>query len=207
VTPESYGSGTDREELGSSPVTSKSAERWGADEAVTNLYAAHYRALVRLATLLLHDVAAAEDVVQDAFVGMHRAWRRLRSPDAALGYLRQSVVNGARSALRKRGTATKYLAGQALPATAASAEHGALDRLDYAAVTAALRKLPDRQREALVLRYYGDLSEAQIAAAMGISQGAVKSHASRGMAALRTALADTVTGHDSSDTTGTEQGS
>jgi RNA polymerase sigma factor (sigma-70 family) len=71
---------------------------------------------------------------------------------------------------------------------AASAEYGALTQLDRSAVVEALKALPQRQREALVLRYYGDLSEAQIAEAMGISQGAVKSHASRGMAALRQTL-------------------
>jgi RNA polymerase sigma factor (sigma-70 family) len=69
-----------------------------------------------------------------------------------------------------------------------SAEHGALVLLERHAVVAALRGLPDRQREAIVLRYYADLSEAEIAAAMGISRGAVKSHTSRGMSALRTTL-------------------
>jgi RNA polymerase sigma-70 factor (sigma-E family) len=163
-------------------------ETWAADEAVTRLYTAHYRGLVRLSTLLLGETASAEEVVQDAFVAMHRSWRRLRDTDKALAYLRRTVVNSSRSRLRHRRVADRYLATQAGPATAPSAEHGALDRLDYAAVVAALRELPSRQRETLVLRYYGDLSEADIATAMGISRGAVKSHASRGMAALRTTL-------------------
>jgi len=163
------------------------AERaWAADEAVTQLYAAHYRSLVRLGALLLRDTAVAEEVVQDAFVAMHGAWRRLQDPDRALAYLRQSVVNGARSALRRREVATR-LAPRPAPHEA-SAEHGALVALEHAEVLAALRTLPDRQREVLVLRYYVDLSEADIAEALGISRGAVKSHASRGMAALRTAL-------------------
>lgn len=166
-------------------------EHWDADDAVTQLYAAHYRSLVRLAALLLRDTGAAEEVVQDAFVAMHGRWRRLRDPDKALAYLRQSVVNGARSTLRHRGVVQRYLPRQAMPEFAASAEHGAMDRLDHDAVVTALRLLPPRQREALVLRYYGDLSEADIAAAMGISRGAVKSHASRGMAALRTTLETT----------------
>ncbi|MGH8866804.1 MAG: SigE family RNA polymerase sigma factor [Actinomycetes bacterium] len=159
---------------------------WDADEAVTSLYAAHYRSLVRLATLLLRDQSSAEEVVQDAFVGMHGAWRRLRDPDKALAYLRQSVVNRARSALRHRGVTQKY-APAPMP-DAPSAEHGALGLLEQQQVAAALRTLPTRQREVLVLRYYADLSEADIAEAMGISRGAVKSHASRGMAALRTSM-------------------
>ena len=163
------------------PVTA-----WAADDAVTHLYAAHYRSLVRLAALLLRDVAVAEEVVQDAFVAMHGAWRRLDDPDRALAYLRQSVVNGSRSALRRREVADRLT--PAAPPDAASAEHGALLALEHAEVLAALRSLPQRQREVLVLRYYVDLAEVDIADALGISRGAVKSHASRGMAALRTAL-------------------
>lgn len=160
-----------------------------ADSAVTALYAAHYRSLVRLAALLVDDVGSAEEVVQDAFVRMHGSWRRLRDPEAAVGYLRTTVVNLARSRLRHRQVVRKH-APKPMP-DAASAEHGALERLEHDRVVAALRGLPGRQRECLVLRYYGDLSEAQIAEAMGISAGAVKSHASRGMAALRAALEGT----------------
>lgn len=159
---------------------------WAPDEAVTHLYAAHYRSLVRLAALLLRDTAVAEEVTQDAFVSLHRSWRRLTDPDRALAYLRQSVVNGARSALRRRAVADRLAAPAA--ADAASAEQGALLALEHQEVLAALRSLPQRQREVLVLRYYVDLAEADIAEALGISRGAVKSHASRGMAALRTAL-------------------
>jgi RNA polymerase sigma-70 factor (sigma-E family) len=164
------------------------AREWDADEAVTQLYSAHYRSLVRLAALMLHDVAVAEEVVQDAFVAMHSKWRKLRDPDKALAYLRQSVANGSRSVLRRRKVADRHLARQSLPSTAASAEHGAMSTFEYDEVLAALRLLPERQRETLVLRYYSDLSEADIATTMGISRGAVKSHASRGMAALRTSL-------------------
>jgi RNA polymerase sigma-70 factor (sigma-E family) len=162
---------------------------WDADQAVTQLYSAHYRPLVRLATLLVRDHATAEEVVQDAFVAMHGAWRRLRDPNKALSYLRQSVVNRARSVLRHRAVVEKH-APKALP-DAPSAEHGALGELERAAVIAAIRRLPTRQREAIVLRYYGDLSEAQIADAMGISRGAVKSHTARGIAALRSVLEQT----------------
>ncbi|MEY9213325.1 RNA polymerase sigma-70 factor (sigma-E family) [Thermobifida halotolerans] len=162
---------------------------WDADQAVTQLYSAHYRPLVRLAALLVRDVATAEEVVQDAFVAMHGAWRRLRDPNKALSYLRQSVVNKARSVLRHRAVVEKH-APKALP-DAPSAEHGALGELERAEVVNALRALPTRQREAIVLRYYGDLSEAQIADAMGISRGAVKSHTARGISTLRKLLEQT----------------
>jgi RNA polymerase sigma-70 factor (sigma-E family) len=168
------------------PVVSREAPPLGADEAVTALCVAHYRGLVRLAAMLLDDVGAAEEVVQDAYVRMHGSWRRIRDPQAAVGYLRTTVLNLARSRLRHRQVTRKH-ASAPLP-DAPSAEQGALDRLEQDRVVGALRRLPLRQRECLVLRYYGDLSEAQIAAAMGISTGAVKSHASRGMAALRAAL-------------------
>jgi RNA polymerase sigma-70 factor (sigma-E family) len=159
---------------------------WDADMAVTALYSAHFRSLVRLAVLLVRDTATAEEVVQDAFVAIHGAWRRLRDPDKALAYLRQSVVNRSRSVLRHRAVVEKY-APKGLP-DAPSAEHGAIGEFERSAVIEALRALPSRQREALVLRYYGDLSEAEIAHAMGISKGAVKSHTARGMAALRSVL-------------------
>ena len=161
---------------------------WTADEAVTRLFSAHYRQLVRLAALLLADRAVAEELVQDAYVQLHQRWGKLRDPHKALGYLRTSVVNGARSAQRRRGVADRYAAGQPPLASAPSAELGALGALGRAEVVAALRALPLRQREVLVLRYYLDLSETEIADTIGISRGAVKSHASRGIAALRTTL-------------------
>ena len=159
---------------------------WSADRAVIELYSQHYRALVRLAALLVRDTPTAEEVVQDSFVAMSGGWQRLRDTEKALAYLRQAVVNRSRSVLRHRTVVDKNL--QKAPPDMPSAEHGALVLLERSAVVAALRGLPDRQREALVLRYYADLSEAEIATAMGISRGAVKSHTARGMSALRTAL-------------------
>ncbi len=159
---------------------------WDAARAVTAIYTTHYRSLVRLAVLLVRDVATAEEVVQDSFIAMHGAWRRLRDTEKALSYLRQSVVNRSRSVLRHRMVVDKNAPKPApdMP----SAEQGALSLLERSAVIAALRTLPPRQREALVLKFYGDLSEAQIATAMGISRGAVKSHTARGVAALRVVL-------------------
>jgi RNA polymerase sigma-70 factor (sigma-E family) len=157
-----------------------------ADNLVTVLYTEQYRALVRLALLLVHDVQTAEEVVQDAFVAMHTGWRRLRDTEKALSYLRQAVVNKSRSVLRHR-TVVDRNAPKPAP-DEPSAEQGAIALLERSAVIAALRELPDRQREAIVLRYYADLSEAQIAEAMGISRGAVKSHTARGMSSLRASL-------------------
>jgi RNA polymerase sigma-70 factor (sigma-E family) len=166
--------------LGSVPA------EWDADRAMTEIYDTSYRSLVRLSALLVRDIGTAEEVVQDAFVAMHTAWQRLRDNEKALSYLRQSVVNRSRSVLRHRVVVDKNAPKPApdMP----SAEHGALAQLERAAVIAALRSLPARQREALVLRYYLDLSEAQIAEAMGISPGAVKSHTARAIAALRAVL-------------------
>ncbi len=164
---------------------------WDADAAVGALYAAHWRQLVRLSVLLVRDLGTAEEVVQDAFVAMHGRWHRLRDPDKALAYLRQSVVNRSRSVLRHRGVVNRHLAREAaapLP-TQPGADQAALAAEQRGAVLDALADLPRRQREVLALRYYLDLSEAEIATTLGISKGAVKSHASRGVAALRTRLA------------------
>ena len=149
---------------------------------LVELYRTHYRSLVRLAALLLDDVGASEEVVQDAYIRMHGAWRRIKDPEKALPYLRTTVVNLSRSRMRRRQVAEKH-APRPMP-DAPSAEYGAITAAEREAVVAALKQLPVKQREAIVLRFYGDLTEAEIAAAMGVSQGAVKSHLHRGKAAL-----------------------
>nr|WP_179503993.1 SigE family RNA polymerase sigma factor [Nocardioides daedukensis] len=166
-----------------------------ADAAVEELYAAHWRSLVRLSVLLVRDQGTAEEVVQDAFVAMHGRWRRLREPDKALAYLRQAVVNRSRSVLRHRKVVERHIEREAGASAADStritepgADHGVLAGERRTAVLDALAGLSARQREVMVLRYYLDLSEAQIAEAIGISRGAVKSHASRGAEALRRQL-------------------
>jgi RNA polymerase sigma-70 factor (sigma-E family) len=156
------------------------------DAAITALFGAHYRPLVRLAVLLVHDVATAEEVVQDSFVALHSGLHRLRDNEKALAYLRTAVVNRSRSVLRHRVVVDRNAPKP--PPDMPSAEHGALALLERSAVVSALRKLPVRQREVVVLRFYGDLSEAQIASTMGITRGAVKSHTSRAMSALRSVL-------------------
>ena len=153
-------------------------------EVLAELFSQNYVALVRLAVVLLQDLTAAEEVVQDAFVAMHG--RRLRDPDKALAYLRRAVVYGSRSALRHR-TVENRNPPQPLPDTP-SAGHGATVHPEMPVIATALGTLPKRQREAVLLRYYVELSETETAAAMGISEGAAKSHAHRGMAALRQRL-------------------
>ena len=142
---------------------------WDADRAVTALYSTHYRSLVRLSALLLRDVATAEEVVQDSFVAMHDGWRRLRDSEKALSYLRQSVVNRSRSVLRHRVVVDRNAPKP--PPDMPSAEQGAFAQLERSAVVTALRTLPARQREALVLRYYGDLVGGADSDGHGYQQG------------------------------------
>jgi RNA polymerase sigma-70 factor (sigma-E family) len=151
-----------------------------------DLYRQHRMRLVRLAILLVDEAATAEDVVQEAFTGLHRHWSGLRDEAAALGYLRTAVVNGSRSVLRRRKTARGYVPPH--QANARSAESLAMLTTEHHAVVVALGQLPPRQREVLVLRYYGGMSEAEIAAATGVSRGTVKSSASRALDALQRIL-------------------
>jgi RNA polymerase sigma-70 factor (sigma-E family) len=154
---------------------------------VPSLYQSHWRYLVRLAVLLVDDAASAEDVVQDAFVALHRKADALRDPDAALAYLRTSVLNLSRSVIRRRQVARKHLK-VAEPEAGPAADHDVLLRDEHRAALAAVRALPRRQSEVLVLRYWGGLSEREIAESLGISAGSVKSAASRGMATLQQRL-------------------
>jgi RNA polymerase sigma-70 factor (sigma-E family) len=154
-----------------------------------DLYRRHRMRFVRLAILLVDDPATAEDVVQEAFAGLHRHWQGLRDAAAALAYLRTAVVNGSRSVLRRRRTAREYVPPHTV--NARSAESLAMLTAEHQAVVSALTQLPDRQREVLVLRYYGGLSEAEIAEATGISRGTVKSTASRGLDALQRLIGGT----------------
>lgn len=163
---------------------------WDADTAIEQLYAAHWRQLVRLSVLLVRDVGLAEEIVQDVFVATHGRWSKLRDPDKAVAYLRQGVVNRSRSALRHRGVVERHLASAPPPGHEPAADEEALQTARRRVVLNALATLPQRQREVVALRYYLDLSESDIATALGISRGSVKSHASRGLAALRPLLED-----------------
>ncbi|WP_167880599.1 sigma-70 family RNA polymerase sigma factor [Nocardioides guangzhouensis] len=154
-------------------------------DAVSLLYRSQHRRLVGLAALLVDDRATAEDVVQDAFVGLCRNWRRLRDPAAATGYLNRAVVNGGRDRLRRgRASATGRLRMVPRPEGRASAEHDAVERDVQDRLWRAVTRLPLRQRQVLVLRYYLDQTEAEIADILQVSHGSVKRHASRGLEAL-----------------------
>jgi RNA polymerase sigma-70 factor (sigma-E family) len=158
-----------------------------AQDGIADLFHARHLELVRLATLLVGDRATAEDVVQDVFVKACGHWQRLTENGLAVSYFRTAVVNACRSVHRRRGIALRFGRG----ADAAlwsepepSAESAVLLTEDRRRVLRALGRLPSRQREALVLRYYQRLTEAEIAEAMGISRGTVKSTLSRGLDAL-----------------------
>ncbi|MEV4615794.1 SigE family RNA polymerase sigma factor [Kitasatospora sp. NPDC049258] len=155
-------------------------------DQLTETYRAHYRSLLRLAALLLDDLSSCEDVVQEAFIRVHAARRRVREPEKTLAYLRQTVVNLSRSTLRRRILGMRLLP-KPMP-DMASAEEGAYDALERDRLRAALRGLQRRQREVLVLRYYADLTEAQAAEVLGISVGSVKAYGSRGLTALRVVM-------------------
>lgn len=152
---------------------------------VAELFAAHHRRLVGLAALLVDDRQTAEDVVQDAFAALHHHWGRLRDPNAAVGYLNRTVVNGSRDVLR-RGRRVERENLRLVPRAEeqGSAEQEVVARGDADHMWASVTALPMRQRQVLVLRYYLEQSEADIAETLGISRGSVKQHASRGLAAL-----------------------
>jgi RNA polymerase sigma-70 factor (sigma-E family) len=151
--------------------------------AVTMLFHLHYRRLVSLAGLLVDDRGTAEEVVQDAFESLYRRWGSLRDMSSALAYLDRSVVYGSRSRIRRRYTERSFQLPEA--GTAPSAESAGVEHRQRDDLFAAVQQLPQRQREVIVLRYYLDLSEDQIAGWLGVSSGSVKKHASRATAALQ----------------------
>jgi RNA polymerase sigma factor (sigma-70 family) len=164
-------------------------QRADAEAAVTDLYRLHAAGLVRLGVVMVGDRAAAEDIVQDAFCGLYRRFGSLTQPDKALQYVRSCVINGCRSELRARQRNARRAVGGLL-ATVASAEYDVLVGEEHREVLAALRRLPDRQRETLVLRYFLELPDAEIARSMSISQVTVRSTTSRALAALARILGE-----------------
>lgn len=165
-----------------------------AGDPLATLHRAEYAPLVRLATVVLGDAGLAEQVVQDAFVKLALRWRGLRGLDNPVAYLRSVVLNGCRSALRHQRVrdrhGTRLIATGGRPAAGGGPEAVVLAGERHDEVVAALRRLPLRQREALVLRFYLDLPEAEMAATMGVAPGSVKTHLHRGLAALAALLED-----------------
>jgi len=154
-----------------------------ARQQVSALFEAHALGLVKLAKVMLGDQSIAEDVVQDAFAGVYRRWASLQDRDKALGYLRNSVLNGCRTAHRSRTRRDRALLLADVHGIV-SAEESALVGEANREVLAALRALPARQREAVVLRHYLGLTEEQAAQAMKVARGTVKSATSRGLSTL-----------------------
>ena len=151
-------------------------------QQITALYQAHALGFVRLAFVMTGDRPTAEDLVQDAFLGLHRRWDALADPGKALSYVRSCVLNGCREIYRVRYRTAKFRLEP--PEDIESAEDIAILGEANRAVLAAIRRLPARQREAVVLRYYLDMTEEQTARAMGVSRGTVKSATSRAVAAV-----------------------
>ena len=186
------------EELGGAAALSWTDSGWpeargkpaadSAAAAVAALYQHHAVGLIRLAYLMLGDRAGAEDAVQDAFCGLYRHWDRLADRDRALAYVRSSVLNGCRSALRRRTTGRRLLTAYQPPT--ASAEAAVLGLEERQEVMRAVRRLPERQREALVLRFYLDLPEREIARLMGLQPSSVRSATARALKALGHALGE-----------------
>ncbi|MGV9701478.1 SigE family RNA polymerase sigma factor [Streptomyces sp. NPDC003483] len=161
----------------------------GEDDAPTlaDLYRTRRLDMVRLATFLVDDLHTAEDVVQDAFAAVcRRHGERLDDLQDAHAYLHTAVVNAARSVLRRRRTARTYTPPHQGPG--APVDEPLLLAEEHRQVLDALARLTARQREVLVLRYWSDLTEAQIADTLGISRGTVKSTASRALATLEKLL-------------------
>ena len=157
-----------------------------AGDAVVELYREHGAWLLGLLEVFVGDRATAEDLAQEAFLRTYRAWGRIGDHDRAVGYLRATALNLARSGFRRRLVALKHRTGPARDA--AGADEAVVLRDEQREVIDALRGLPDRQRECLVLRFYGELSEAEIADSLGISTNTVKTHTRRGLAALEVTL-------------------
>ncbi|AXE84926.1 RNA polymerase sigma-E factor [Streptomyces sp. Go-475] len=155
------------------------------EAGVAHLFELHYSSMLRLAVLLGAD--DPENVVAEAYYQIYRKWRRLRDVAAAEAYLRSTVCNLTRMRIRHLQVARRHEENPP-DETVASAEHAALLREDQRVLIDALQQLPPRQREALVLRHWLGLKESEIAAAMGISGGSVKTHTARGIAALTQAM-------------------
>ena len=167
------------------PAWAGRAAAGSAETAVEALYRAQAVGLIRLAYVMLGDRPSAEDVVQDAFCGLYRHWDRLAEQGGALYYVRASVLNGCRTVLRRRALGRRLATYQP---PAVSAEAAALTTEERREVMRAVRQLPGRQREALVLRFYLDLPDQEIARIMGVRPGTVRSAAHRALKALGQSL-------------------
>ncbi len=169
-------------------IEAGSTDARAADDLVEELFAAEGRSLVRLARIFCEDRDAAEDLVQEAFIRLHRSAGSIRDVSRAPAFLRSIVINLARDHNRRGLMSLRHQGAMRRPEASPSFEDDAIAEADHETLNA-LRTLPDRQRACLVLRYYLDLSERDIADTLGISKNSVKTHARRGLAALEAQLA------------------
>ncbi len=158
------------------------------DALVADLYEREGVPLLRLARLFTDDRTAAEDIVQEAFIRLHRSAHRINDPAKAAPYMRSIVLNLARDHNRRGMMSLRHQGSLTTGGRVPTPEDRIVRGEDQGEVVEALRDLPGRQRDCLVLRYYLDLSEAEIAETLRISRNSVKTHCRRGMASLKTRL-------------------
>lgn len=151
------------------------------------LYQRYFLELGRIAFLLTRDLQEAEDIVSDVFLRVAEKYN-VQDLEDPLAFLRAAVVNRSRSVLRHRVVQDKAAPKLLQLDPGDNTSEAAINNADIGLVMRALRQLPIRQREAVVLRYYVDLNERETAETMGIKTGSVKSHAARGIATLRRVL-------------------
>ena len=158
------------------------------DALVADLFATEGRSLVRLARMFCDDDAAAEDLVQEAFIRLHRSARTIRDLDRAPAFLRSIVINLARDHNRRGLMSLRHRASAHVPEVVRGLDDDAVASEGDRAVLAAVRMLPDRQRACVVLRYYLQYSESETGETLGISKNSVKTHCRRALATLGTLL-------------------
>jgi RNA polymerase sigma factor (sigma-70 family) len=158
-----------------------------AADRLTDVYLANYYPLIRLAALLVDGVAACEEIVQEAYVRVYSRRPKLRDETRALGYLQQAVLCLSRSSPRRARTSRTHT--DRASTAAAGADARAVEHIEQAAVVQAFRRLPRRRREVLALRFYAELSEAQVAGALQLSVGSVRTHSTQGLDRLAREMA------------------
>jgi RNA polymerase sigma-70 factor (sigma-E family) len=168
-------------------AVSAAADSLAPDSLVAELFASEARSLVRLAAIFCDDREAAEDLVQEAFVRLHRSAHRIHDPGRAPAFLRSIVINLAKDANRRGLMSLRHRPSMVQPSSVEHVEADAIDATDREMLDA-VRSLPERQRACLALRFYSEMSESEIAEALGISKNSVKTHCRRGLAALETAM-------------------
>jgi RNA polymerase sigma factor (sigma-70 family) len=153
------------------------------DEVIADLYKSERSALIRLAVMMTQDRILAEDLVQDAFANLFRRWALLEDHTKAPAYLRVAVVNGSRSFHRRRALAWRHADGWQ-NGTSEGADTAVLLDEEYRQVVAAVHELPARQRQVIALRYWADMSDGEIAEALGVAEVTVRATMSRALSRL-----------------------